>query len=116
MVLVGTDHPADHVAIASRVVCGDARPEASDLDEDLRAEEGQELDVVGRLVVLPDVVGDRELMCRWRWELSGFQRPERGLRWTVGVSSTPFEPLCHGYIAPSYPDSFAARRAASSRR
>ena len=59
MVLVGADNPPDHVPIAGRVEGGDARPEAGDLDEHLRAIEGQELDVVGRLVVQPDVVCDR---------------------------------------------------------
>ncbi len=39
--------------------------------------------------------------CRWEW--SGSQRPERGLRCSDWVSSRPSLPLCHGYIAPAEP-------------
>ena len=41
------------------------------------------------------------LMWRCRWELSASQRPERGFRCSVCVSSRPSSPLCQGNIAPS---------------
>ena len=56
--LVGPHHAANLVAPALVVECGDARPEAGDLEDQLRAVELQKLDVVGDLEVLPDVVGD----------------------------------------------------------
>ena len=46
----------------------------------------------------------------------GGQRPERGFRCSRWVSSRPSPPLCHGYIAPVRPASWADRRARSSRR
>ena len=61
VVLVGPHHAADHVAVAGVVVGRDAGPEAGDLEEQLGAVEGDEADVGGRLVVEPDVVGDRDV-------------------------------------------------------
>ncbi len=58
MKLVGAHHAANLVAPALVVEARDARPEAGDLEDQLGAVELQELDVVGDLEVLPDVVGD----------------------------------------------------------
>ena len=55
-------------------------------------------------------------MCRCRRELSGSQRPDRGLRCRVCDSSRPVDPLCHGNMAPRCPAARAAARAWGSRR
>ena len=56
-VLVGSHHAADAKPIEGRVVAGEAGEEAGDLQDRLRAVVGAELQIVGGLVVLPDVVG-----------------------------------------------------------
>src|SRR5215217_5706318 len=61
VVLVRPHHPADLVAVGGVVVAGDAGPEAGDLQQHLGAVGGQERQVAGDLVVLPDVVGDGEV-------------------------------------------------------
>ena len=61
VVLVGTHHAADAVAVLDVVIGRDRRPEPGDLEHHLCAEEAQELEVARRLEVLPDVVGDRRV-------------------------------------------------------
>ena len=58
MKLVGTHHAADLVASALVIEARHARPEAGDLEDQLRAVGMQKLEVVSDLEVLPDVVGD----------------------------------------------------------
>ena len=58
MKLVGTHHAADLVAPALVIEARDARPEAGDIEDQLRAVGMQKLDVVSDLEVLPDVIGD----------------------------------------------------------
>ena len=58
--LVGADDAPDDVAAVGVVVLGEAHPEPRNLDEHLAAAVGEEIAVGGGLVVLPDVVGDRE--------------------------------------------------------
>ncbi len=60
VVLVGAHHATDLVPIARAVVGGQRCEEACDLDDELRAVEAQERQIAGDLVVLPDVVGDRQ--------------------------------------------------------
>ena len=57
-VLVRPDHPPDPVPVEPGVVAGEVREEPGDLQHRLRPVLGQELQVRGRLVVGPDVVGD----------------------------------------------------------
>ncbi len=59
VVLVGAHHTLDLVAVERGVVGGDAGPEAGDLEDHLRPEEAQELEIAAGEVVLPHVVGDR---------------------------------------------------------
>ena len=56
--LVGSHHPLDLVAVQGVVVGRQARPEAGDLQDHLGSVEAQELDVAGRLVVVPDAGHD----------------------------------------------------------
>lgn len=58
VVLVGSHHTLDLVASDRAVIRGGARPEPSDLEHHLGPVHVEELVIVGRLVVLPDVVGD----------------------------------------------------------
>ena len=60
VVLVGSHHAADVEAVVGRVVRGEVGPEPRDRQDQFRAVLGQEVDVPGRLVVAPGVVGDRE--------------------------------------------------------
>ncbi len=59
VVLVRAHHTQDLVSVECRIVPGDARPKAADLEDHLRPVVDHEVDVARRLVVLPDVVGDR---------------------------------------------------------
>ncbi len=59
--LVGTHDAVDLVAVALGVVVRDRAPEARDLEHHLGAVVAQEVEVVGRLVVVPDVVEDRRV-------------------------------------------------------
>ena len=54
----------------------------------------------------------------WRGcrDLSVIQRPDFGFKCSVCVSSRPSLPLCHGYMAPSYPACFANHRASGRRQ
>ncbi len=54
--------------------------------------------------------------CRWLWELSGIHMRERGFHSSVGVSSEPSAPDCHGYMAPAQPAAWALARASLRRR
>ena len=100
VVLVGTHHAADLVAVERAVVAGD-RAQKRAISRIISAPEiAQEPEVAGDLVVLPDVVGDRGVDVPLERELSGLQRPERGFRCRRWVSSRPSLPLCHGNIAP----------------
>ena len=56
--LVGTHHAADLVASAIVIEARDARPEAGDIEDQLRTVGMQKLDIAGDLEVLPDVMGD----------------------------------------------------------
>jgi hypothetical protein len=58
VVLIGSHHAGDPVPVEGRVVAGDGGPEAADLEDHLRPVVEHEFDISGRLVVLPDVVGD----------------------------------------------------------
>ena len=59
--LVGAHDAMDLVAVALGVVVRDRAPEAGDLEHHLGAVVAQEVEVVGRLVVVPDVVEDRRV-------------------------------------------------------
>src|ERR1044071_4914312 len=58
MELVGSHHAMNLVAPALLVESRDTRPEARDLDDQLGAVSLQKLDIVGDLVILPDVPDD----------------------------------------------------------
>ena len=60
MELVGPDHATDRVPAARLVEAGETGVVAGDLDEHLGAGIDEELEIAGHLVVLPDVVGDRD--------------------------------------------------------
>ena len=59
--LVRAHDPVDLPPVALRVVVGDGAPEARDLQQHLGAVVAEELEVVGRVVVAPDVVEDRRV-------------------------------------------------------
>ena len=80
VVLVGTHHAADLVAVERAVVAGDRAPEARDLDDQLRPEAAQEAEVAGDLVVLPDVVGDRGVDVPLQRGIVGDPAPRAGVQ------------------------------------
>ena len=61
VIFVRPHDPVDLVAIRFAVVRGDAGPEPGDFDEHLRAGEAQECEAPGDHVVLPHVIGDRDV-------------------------------------------------------
>ena len=95
-VLVGTHDAADPVPVGGRVVDGDVGEEPRDLEHHLGAVVGEELQIAGGLVVLPDAVGHGETDVALKVEVSESQCPDCGLRCARWLSSRPSLPDCQG--------------------
>ena len=58
MVFIRTHHPKDFIAVEVGIVGGDAPPEPGDLQNHFRPVKGQELEIIGHLEIVIDIVGN----------------------------------------------------------